>query len=375
MHAMSDPSLESLQALLIILVLDYGYGRMTEFWSLMSVAKGIVLQLELAGGDTIHPVLENDTGEAEDLTLAIWSCRGLAAAANIGPCWINTVESRAAPPEEAVAFATGHPLQHIMKSGAVNDEEPPPFYADFIKLLIYGLSPIRVPIDRALALTDGRQRTQSERASCETTFTSVLQLTQDCTPLTSPLESYKTNWEGHVFFDPNVVLTRVAFQAATINYIGKFVWAENSTSDPWDAALARCLSSTKYIGNLIKEITDWDIEFISPLFIQYIFIAARFYIVYSQRTMTQRTVDFDLLMHAINMCGRRWPLARRLEHVLRTALVEEGAEESTLPPEFFNLRRPVSTVQDSLRKFVESRTFPQRPTGFNLAGMSGPILQ
>ncbi|KAL9111804.1 MAG: hypothetical protein Q9227_003863 [Pyrenula ochraceoflavens] len=372
MHSISDRSLESLQALLIILVLDYGYARMTEFWSLMSVAKGIVLQLELS--QTTERASDRSLAGSEDAALAIWSCRGLAAAANIGPCWVDSMESRISPPEEAIVFATGHPLHHIIKNGEVDAEDPPPSYADFVKLLIYGLSPIRIPVDRALALIDDRLRTQSERASCETTFLHVVQLTADCAPLTSPLESYKTNWEGHVFFDPNVVLTRIAFQAATINYVGKFCWPLNTTTDPWEPAITRCLSSTKYIGQVIREITDWDIEFISPLFIQYIFIAARFFIVYSQRTSNQKTVDFDLLMHAINMCGRRWPLARRLDLVLRTAIIEEGSGESTLPSDFFNLRIPALNVQDVLQKWVDTRVFPYRPTGFNLAEMSGPIL-
>lgn len=84
MEAMSKTSLKALQALCIILVLDYGYGRITEFWSLMAIAKGMVVQLELQ--NYVRPRQEQvvNSTEREEILLATWSCRALADAANPG---------------------------------------------------------------------------------------------------------------------------------------------------------------------------------------------------------------------------------------------------------------------------------------------------
>lgn len=79
---------------------------------------------------------------------------------------------------------------------------------------------------------------------------------------------------------------------------------------------------------------------------------------------TKRSTGFDLLMHALNMCGRRWPLSRRLDIVLRAALVEEsqdlagvphGAPGSVpaLPREFYDLNRSGLEIDDALAEWVE----------------------
>ncbi len=76
-------------------------------------------------------------------------------------------------------------------------------------------------------------------------------------------------------------------------------------------------------------------------------------------------------MHALNMCGRRWPLARRLDIVLRAALVEDSANTKAspiapsalgvdsvspippLPREFYDLRLSGLDVDEVLREWVE----------------------
>ncbi|KAL9618712.1 MAG: hypothetical protein Q9160_006591 [Pyrenula sp. 1 TL-2023] len=374
MEAMSKTSLKALQALCIILVFDYGYGRINEFWSLMAIAKGMVLQLDLKSYVDSDHEQALSSQEREDILLATWACRTLANAANPSRCWADNDDT---PYNDAMIFANQNPLQHVLHATVTSEDEAPNAYADFVKLVSYSLSPIRQPISREIQLMDPLQRIKSERASCESVFAAVMRLTEDCAPLNSPLESYKTDRLGCIFFDPNVVMTRAAFHAAIVNYVGQFIWApiDNTASndaEPWQDGLSRCLTSTKYIAQMIKELSDWDIEFISPVFIQFIFIAARFFLVYSRNMAAHRTIDFDLLMHTINMCGRRWPLARRLDIVLRTIVAEERFAESSVPPDFFNLRISAPQLHETLKQFVESLSFPRSQGAFNLAGISGP---
>ena len=72
----------------------------------------------------------------------------------------------------------------------------------------------------------------------------------------------------------------------------------------------------------IRSISDADAELNTPLLAHFFFVAARFKLVMCRVSKHAREAGFDTLMHGINMSGRRWSVARRLDIVLRAAIVE-----------------------------------------------------
>ena len=57
-------------------------------------------------------------------------------------------------------------------------------------------------------------------------------------------------------------------------------------------------------------------------------------------------------MHGINMCGRRWPVARRLDIVLRAGIAEIETGASSLPAEFWNLKFSQLDISERTKEWV-----------------------
>lgn len=60
-------------------------------------------------------------------------------------------------------------------------------------------------------------------------------------------------------------------------------------------------------------------------------------------------------MHGLNMCARRWPIARRLDIVLRAAIVEIDTKiQSSLPAEFWDLRKTDLDISEKLKEWIQN---------------------
>jgi hypothetical protein len=91
---------------------------------------------------------------------------------------------------------------------------------------------------------------------------------------------------------------------------------------PWQHAADRCLASCDHMADILRNTNEAMLEMTSPLAVYYIFIAARFRIIYPRTLNLPISSKFHLLIYALNVCGRWWPLARQLQRVLEGAIAE-----------------------------------------------------
>jgi hypothetical protein len=55
------------------------------------------------------------------------------------------------------------------------------------------------------------------------------------------------------------------------------------------------------------------------------------------------------------MCARRWPIARRLDIVLRAAIVEIDTKiQSSLPTEFWDLRKTDLDISERFKEWIQN---------------------
>ena len=60
-------------------------------------------------------------------------------------------------------------------------------------------------------------------------------------------------------------------------------------------------------------------------------------------------------MHALNMCGRRWPHGPRDDIVMRAAIVEyDSANAPTIPQQLWNLRHSALDIDEVIRQWVRN---------------------
>ena len=189
----------------------------------------------------------------------------------------------------------------------------------------------------------------------------------------SSKSSYTLHDDGLISFEQNLVLTNTMANAAILVMYQQFaaLTSSSSTTDATfgEVALERCLAASDRIINTISVVGDSDIELLGPHLTSYLFIATRFMLVYSRARHSPRQPKFDVLMHAINMCGRRWPLARRLDHLLRATILQlDSSIQPAVPAVLFDLHQSSLDIDDALRNWVHSDHVPLS------LGLNGPYV-
>ena len=81
--------------------------------------------------------------------------------------------------------------------------------------------------------------------------------------------------------------------------------------------------------------------------------------------------NLDLLVYSLKTCGLRWPYARRLEKVIRTATADHKlpASISSLPVQFYDLQYSYLDIDEALRVWAEGLE-----PWMHLAGLEHPAL-
>jgi hypothetical protein len=106
----------------------------------------------------------------------------------------------------------------------------------------------------------------------------------------------------------------------------------------------------------LRSISDADAELNSPLLAPILSVAARLKLILYKNMNQARESMFDTLMHSINMCGRRWEVARRCDIVLRAAINEvDTGVKSSLPKNFWDLKKSHLDISEELKEWVHSR--------------------
>jgi Fungal specific transcription factor domain len=400
LEAMRMSRNQSLQALLIIVIYHYGYGNLAEAWNLLSICKRMCVSLGLRK----HLLSGNFDWQDEGSRMS-WLTAAMESTSTLGAGW------------DVELAKIGQPINKLPTM--VDADTIPASLVENLNLTVIELHRVH-EFQQNYHSTTPQEPTSDHISICERLYQNLALYRQQSHNYGS-ISSYAFAPDGSIAFDPNKVLTNIISNTAIITLYQSStipqtkLGAKSSPQPPHQppslqqTATNRCLEAANQMSKIISTIADADIEFICPFLGSFIFTAARFSLVFSTMNRSHNSVastpstnshnhsyegglsinhsstfisgkrspGFDLLMHALNMCGRRWPLARRLDIVLRAALVEDshasGSFNSTpklnlrgrssgavppatiipLPEEFYDLRLSGLDVDDVLREWVE----------------------
>lgn len=360
LEAMRMSRNKSLQALLIIVIYQYGYGNLSEAWNLLSICKRMCVSLGLR-----KHLLSRNFDWLDEGSRMSWLTAAMEATSTLGASW-------------DVELAKVGQLINKLPS-MVDADTIPASLVENLNLTVIGLHHV-AEFHRSHYSTPLEELTSDQISICERLYQNLAPYRQHA-HMDGSSSSYAFAPDGSIAFDPNKVLTNIISNTAIIALYQHYtIPAANpstaSTPQPphhqpqspslQTTASTRCLDAVNNMSRIISTIADADIEFICPFLGSFIFTAARFSLVFSKMSPSnhnstastpsnqshnhnnnnnnndngpphpsstfisgKRTPGFDLLMHALNMCGRRWPLARRLDIVLRAALVENSHSNSS----------------------------------------------
>ena len=341
-EAIGEVSLRALQALLIISVLDYGYDNISSSCNLLSICKRICEQLEKASRPSPNTgnqssgadgLVRAQVNTVDELTYSYWMTQISESTSTVGAQWTN------------LYWPAGRPSPSLDAHFNHFDS-----FKTLTELTVNGLSPIHQLMGLQHA-SDGVENDQERPARDEDAYQNLTMYLDY-----NSSSSYTLQRDGSITFDPNVVLTCMISNAAVIILYQPHLMPVSSVPDtpPWKTlAFERCLEACQRMIKIMSTVGDVDMEFMSPLLASHLFTAARFELVHCKACSQRRPANFDVLMHALNMCGRRWPLARRLEIVLRAAIDRMDSETpSVVPSQFWDLRHSSLDIDDVLRKWV-----------------------
>ena len=313
-EALSKATLSSLQSLLIIAILDYGADNIPSTFSLMSVCRRmceniglfrkLLSQMEHQSPTQIGPPAVGSNNTGDELAIPVtWATLALDATSTLGVSW-RDVSAALVDHLSSVAYLTAPDLKDTYRTHA--------------HLAAIALQPLHTFIHE-------HERFRYENAdaealaTCDEIYHNLINYVR-----AQPKSSYTMLADGLIDFDPNLMHTTVLSHASVIVLYQRLLRFENgSVSTAFgEVPLQRCLQACEEMVQAFRGISDADAELNTPLLAHLIFVAARLKLLVYRNLEQAREPMFDTLMHALNMCGRRWALARRLDVVLRAAIVQ-----------------------------------------------------
>ncbi|KAF0324480.1 C6 transcription factor [Colletotrichum asianum] len=124
-----------------------------------------------------------------------------------------------------------------------------------------------------------------------------------------------------------------------------------TTFEHWAFATTRCTYACENLTATVRRIGADQLERESPYLISPLFVAARFYIVYSKALDADVPANLHTLAFILHACGKRWPLAQLYETIIRTAVAEHRSpiSECVLPVEFYDFRYTTLEITELLQ--------------------------
>lgn len=345
-EALAKPSLSSLQALLIIAVLDLGSDDTSSTWGLLSVCRRMCEQTGLFRKLLKHIEHQNpnhiglparEAFQGEELAIPLtWVTLALDSASTLGNSWRD---------------ASAALIDHLSSIAYASTPDFSDSFRTMTHLAAIGLQPLHgLLYEREHQKVP--QSTAAQFATCDEIYQNLITYLRS-----QPATSYTLLADGSIDFDPNTVLTSMLANGAVIvlyqGYLSSRL-AELYRS----VARQRCIQACEAMITTIRTVSDADTELSSPLLASSIFVAARLQVALFKQGALTRHPSFDVLMHGLNMCGRRWPLARRHDIVLRAAIMEIDSHgigaQTSLPTEFWDLRKSALDIDDAMKRWIQS---------------------
>jgi hypothetical protein len=344
-EALAKPTSTSLQALLIIAILDWGSDDMSSTFSLLSVCRRIceqigffrrlMNQIELESPSTIGPPPRDACGRDELAVPLMWATIATDSSSTLGSSWRDS----------SAALS-----KHLSSIASTTTPDIRDSFQTHVHLCAIGLQPLHSFISE-FEDSPLPQPEAAALAACDEIYRQLMAYV--------PVEastSYTLLADGAVDFDINTVLTRILAHSSVIVLYQRFVNSSNLRTDATPhIAVQRCLQACEEIVMVIRNLSDADAELNAPGFGSRIYDAARFKLAVYRATGQPREPSFDILMHGLNMCARRWPIARRLDIVLRAAIVEIDTKiQSSLPTEFWDLQKTGLEISAKSKEWIQS---------------------
>ncbi|KAI9736206.1 MAG: hypothetical protein M1834_001091 [Cirrosporium novae-zelandiae] len=372
MESMSQVSLQSVQALLILSNLDYGEGNTSRFWNLLALCKRMNTHLglcELATNQgsninhtsTVPPrmlPLPNTIIDREERVRAYWMTEVLDSMSTIGAGWnlgiLSPTPNSVLPCSDSLwAFP-----EHIINVWSFGHFKYSSAFSLCIILVANEFWSVHNFLQKSfdMSISEERLQWQSEAQRIDERLTNWR---EEFVAAVFRLINAEFAQEERAEMDPNIVLTNCILNSAIIVLFQQrapYPEEVECTVEPWAYATNRCVYACENIAAKVRRVHDDELLISNPHLILSIFIAARFYIVYAKTLNADVPSNLHSLAYALHICGKRWPLARRYETVIRTAVVEHRASVlmSSLPLQFYDLRYSTLNIDDALRVWVEN---------------------
>lgn len=382
MEAISQLSLQSLQAVLILSIRDWGTGRLSEFWNLVALAKRMGTQLGLRDlvanhCDTYNQMsnlpprmlpMPHSLVNREERIRAYWMTEVLDGSSTVGAAWninISKPESSGLMPCSETIWAFP---ESIISAWSFNDFEMSSAYALFVMLVTNELYHVHRFLQQSFDTQSATERIRWQN-ECKAVDEQLM-----AWRLKFVAASLRMNTENGGAYDPNVTLTQCTLDLATISLYQRLALPPSGLEEaqgPWYHAIQRCLDACDSITNTLRGMSDMNLENISPLIISSIFVASRFFLVHAKLLNVEIPRNLDLLVYSLKTCGLRWSYAKRLEKVIRTATADHKlpTSMSSLPVQFYDLQYSYLDIDESLRVWAEGLA-----PWMHLAGLEHPAL-
>lgn len=391
--AIRQLSLQSLQALLMVTIAEYGDGRLSEFWNLIALCKRyyyheflislastnfVVLRISTQLGlrdlvahccvnfgaplSVIPPrmlPLPATAVEREEKIRAFWATEALDSASTLGVAWNLTVLK----PEPMACVPCNDDIWKCPDSAIAiypfGDTGMTSSFSLFVRLVTNDLWHVHNFLQLSYdshASIDFEHRQNSCTAVDQLLMEWKNDLDETLALPEPPYSDLFSVSEGHGQHS-NAIHVYCTIDSAVISLYQRLILPvseSNPDIQPWTHAADRCLASCDHMADILRNANDSALQIMSPLVIFCIFIAARFYIIYTRALNLTIPSKLHLLIYALNVCSQRWPLAWQLQKVLETAIREDGGSttENPLPSEFYDLQYFSLDIAKALRQWA-----------------------
>lgn len=159
--------------------------------------------------------------------------------------------------------------------------------------------------------------------------------------------------------DPFFVLTNCVLNTAVITLLQRRAACPSGVTMPaasWAYASNRCVYACENTAFKIRQMKEDEMLFCNPHLVFSIFVAARFYIVHSKAMDADVPVNLHSLAYALHVCGRRWPVAKSYETIIRIAVAEYRTPIglSRVPREFFDMQCTTLEISEGLKSWADA---------------------
>ena len=369
-HSHKQPSLHSIQALLIVSILHYGEGKTFQSWSLLAIARrmGAYIGLSQTITDDRSPEMSptalrrlatftNTVVEDEEKIRAYWMIETLDSISTVGMRYNIGNSPLARPPLLPCSDSFwAHPEPVLI------DESIRPYnYCSAFSLCVIlatsELSHVHDFLQREVAMErfEERDAWQIEAQRIDERLTAWRD--EFVAAVFRLINAEYTRYERGEM-DAYVVLTNCVLNTAVITLLQQRVASPEGIeqlAEPWAFASNRCVYASENTAFKVRQMDEDELSICHPHLIFSMFVAARFYIVHSKALDANVPTNLHSLAFALHVCGKRWPLARVFELIIRVAVAEyrTPVAQSKVPKEFYNLRLTTFEVSDLLVAWAE----------------------